>query len=176
MLKSDYVTNLTVSRNVSDKSFTVKYDYKGCESDDPNTVEMVFHLGNKKMKHEFRFDISGYTADIKVTGFVNVFVKQKDEGIWGYEVEMNLLAGGGSDFSINEMSLQLNEFNNPITIVSNRDTVKQGKGHFKFSAISENQLTDKKENLAKGYIKLKNNKTGNVETIEFTRPYKLTVN
>ena len=53
LLKSDYVTNLTVSRNVSDKSFTVKYDYKGCESDDPNTVEMVFHLGNKKMKHEF---------------------------------------------------------------------------------------------------------------------------
>lgn len=176
LLKSDYVTNLTVSRNVSDKSFTVKYDYKGCESDDPNTVEMVFHLGNKKMKHEFRFDISGYVADVKVTGFVNIFVKQKEEGILRYEVEMNLLAGSGSDFSINEISLQLNELNNPITIISEGNTVNQGKGHFKFSAISENLLTDKKGNLARGYIKLKNNKTGNMETVEFTRPYKLTVN
>lgn len=175
-LESDYATNLTVTENVSDNSFTVKYDYKGCVPEDPNTVEMFFYLGNKKMKHEFRFDILGYTADIKVTGLVNVYLKQKEEDSFMHVVEMNLLAGDGSDFSIYELSLQINELKLPVTLMPEADAVKQGKGRFRFSVISKNILTDNKGNLAKGYIKLKNNRTGNREMIEFMRPYKLIVN
>lgn len=42
LLKSDYVTNLTVSRNVSDKSFTVKYDYKDANLMIPTLLKWSF--------------------------------------------------------------------------------------------------------------------------------------
>lgn len=175
-VKSDYATNLSVLRNSVDKSFTVKYNYDGCLPEDPNTIEILFHLGNKNLKNEFRFDISGLKPDIKITGFVVLSLKQENEGHFNCEVDMDLLVGNGSDFTITEIVLELSELQKHIMMVSNGERITQGKKHYKFSGISSNNLTDKKGYLAKGYIKIKNNKTGEQDMVEFSRPYKLTVN
>lgn len=172
---SDYATNLSVSKN-SDKSFIAKYDYDGCLPEDPNTIEILFHLGNKKLKNEFRFDIAGIKTDIKITGFIDISLKQEEEGFFKYEVEVNTLAGNGSDFTIIDVSLQFSELQRRITVISKGELISQGKNHYKFSGGSVNSLTDKKGYLTKCYMKIQNNKTGEQEMLEFSRPYKLTIN
>lgn len=173
---SDYAMNLSVSRNSDDKSFIVKYDYNGCLPEDPNTIEVLFHLGNKKLKNEFRFDITGIKADIKITGFIDISLKQEKDGSFKYEVDLNLLAGSGSDFTIIDVSLELSELLKQFTVISNGDLISQGKKHYKFSGASLNSLTDKKGYLVKGNMKIQNNKTGEQDMVEFSRPYNLTVN
>lgn len=168
--------NLSVSRNSDDKSFIVKYDYNGCLPEDPNTIEVLFHLGNKKLKNEFRFDITGIKADIKITGFIDISLKQEKDGSFKYEVDLNLLAGSGSDFTIIDVSLELSELLKQFTVISNGDLISQGKKHYKFSGASLNSLTDKKGYLVKGNMKIQNNKTGEQDMVEFSRPYNLTVN
>lgn len=173
---SDYAMNLSVSRNSDDKSFIVKYDYNGCLPEDPNTIEVLFHLGNKKLKNEFRFDITGIKADIKITGLIDISLKQEKDGSFKYEVDLNLLAGSGSDFTIIDVSLELSELLKQFTVISNGDLISQGKKHYKFSGASLNSLTDKKGYLVKGNMKIQNNKTGEQDMVEFSRPYNLTVN
>lgn len=172
-LKSDYVMNLAVTMGDVDKSYSVTYDYKGCSPDEPNIVEMFFYFGNKNMKFEFRADLSGTVADVKFPGFINIFLKENKKDVFNYRVEMDILAGEGSNFLIDEVCLNLKELKEPLILNSEEEFLNQGLQHYKFSGISKNVRTDIKGTLTDGYLKIKNNKTKRVETIKISRPYKL---
>ena len=173
-LKSDYVTNLTITRGKINNSFIIKYSYKGCIPDDPNTIEALFYYGNRTMKHEFRFDLSGESPDLKFPGLINVTLKKVSAEDINIHIGIDILAGEGNKFLINEFVLNINELENQISIMDIQDTnIKQGKNHYEFNYMSKNSLTEKKGVLTEGHIKLTNIKNGENNTVKIQRPYKV---
>ncbi len=177
-LKSDYATNLSVARGYEDKTYTVNYSYKGCVPEEPNTVELLFYFGTRSLKHEFRFDVSTETVDIKFPGTIHITLAQEDpaKGM-PFNIEMEVMADGEEKILVEEVSLRINELSHPLKVTGVGEmTVSQGRNHYRFSGISAGSFTGKKGALTDGYIKLKNLVNGNVISVRIQRPYKFSIN
>lgn len=173
--KSDYATYKSSGLSDIDYLYTVTYGYRGCVPEDPNTVELTFSFGNRAYKHKFSFDLNGETSDIKFPGVIDITLKTDSTGNISFSVGIDILAGIGNKFQIEELSLTLNELENPLKCNAGEMLIVEGKSRYDFDGAVDNIMTEKKGILTDGYIKVKNLKNGKMYSIKIQRPYKLSV-
>lgn len=55
--RSEYATNIGITSNPSDTTYTVSYKYDGCLPEDENSIDLLFNFRGTVQKHRFYFNL-----------------------------------------------------------------------------------------------------------------------
>lgn len=173
--RSEYASDISIVPQ-SDTTFVVTYNYDGCLPEDENTVDLVFNFGGYTNRHKFHFDMAASLLDVLPQGQMVFTVYGQEQGTVADSVmvSFDLHARYDTKFFIKSLVISTSEFSQIEFPMSGFMTVL-GKGlqHIRLTAYQVNYRQNAKKALTDGYMKIENQKNGEIQTINIRLPYKI---
>lgn len=181
-LKSDYATNMSISRDNSNNTFVVKYDYKGCTDEDENTIKVIINTGNGTITHTFRFDISETEPEISIPGFVNIKISDNsiesntenvEQADYSCTIELSIMTQN-KNLKIEGIMLNIGEITESLVSEEFKDNkIVPGNNIYSCKVNGIKIFGEKHNTLTDGYIEIRNNTDNSLKRIRIQRPYKV---
>ncbi len=181
-LISDYATNMSISRDNSNNTFVVKYDYKGCTDEDENKVKIVINLGNGSITHTFRFDISETKPEISIPGFINIKISENsiksdttkvEQAGYSCIIELSIMTQN-KNLKIERIMLNVGETAESLISEDFKDNIIiPGNNLYSCRVNDIKEFGAKHNTLTDGYIEIRNNTDNSIKRIRIQRPYKV---
>ncbi len=174
-IKSPYATDIVVTP-AAENMYRVTYNYEQCLDDDENTIELIYLLGGRAVKHRFGFDVRQEKTAVIPCGEVELDLVPAPEGadrcvrITGW---MNLRSKYESPFQITGLNLSAEGIGTRICTESTSDFKGAGTHRLGFVAEGSFPVSDKRAALAQGVLTLRNVQTGKSEEVRFALPYRI---
>lgn len=162
----------------ADGRYRVTWDESGCLDGDEQTIELVYLLGGRPVRHTIRFDAR--QSRMKVTPFgeieLDVYPDAKDSGsvrIVGY---LSLRSQYDMPFEVLSLDLTAEGIGNRLSFTMQNYAI-EGKGTHRIEFVSERPaaLSEGRSALARGVLELRNPQTDRTEEVRFALPYKISL-
>lgn len=176
-IKSSCATGVEVVPG-EDGRYRVTWDESGCLDGDDQTIELVYLLGGRPVRHTIRFDAR--QSRMKVTPFgeieLDVYPDAKDSGsvrIVGY---LSLRSQYDMPFEVLSLDLTAEGIGQRLSFTMSNYII-EGKGTHRIEFITEwpTALSDRRSALAQGVLELRNPQTNRTEEVRFKLPYKISL-
>lgn len=172
--KSDFASNIVVVPQ-SDGTCRVTYSYDGCLEEDANTVDLIYTIGGRTVRHTFRFDLRQEMMTVIPQGLValeTVAPADDASAVSAVKVGVNLRSKYDVPFTVEEVSFAVDGLKERIESGA-IDAAFAGKGTHRltFTVEAPQTLTGRRGALTEGVLTLRNSATGKSETVSFALPY-----
>lgn len=172
-MRTNCASNMTVKQDGN--NYRIEYEYGDCRDDEDNWIEFTYQLGGRPLRYKFPFDIKQNKMLVIPQGVIDIEVKQNLNSLKdNILVTLQLRSKYDNEFQVEEVVLSVPTIRNAIRF--NELTRKfSGKGVHVLnleSPVSKERISSESI-LTQGTVRLKNCKTGQVQTIPLQLPFKI---
>lgn len=172
-VRANCASNITVRQDAN--NYRIEYEYGDCLDDEDNWIEFTYQLGGRPLRYKFTFDIKQNKMQVIPQGTVDIEVKNSLDSLNdNILVTLQLRSKYDNEFQVEEVVLSVPGIRNSIRF-NELSRKFSGKGVHVVnleSPVSKERISSESI-LTSGTVRLRNLKTGQIQTISLQLPFKL---